>query len=73
MAEAQNNQNYRFTVSFTSDLTNYLQADEFLNPIITMLDPDANGEFPICGGPTEAAPYATRLGSASTRTCSRWG
>ncbi len=35
-AEAQNNQTFRFTVSFQTDLTNYMQADEFLDPVRTM-------------------------------------
>jgi hypothetical protein len=50
-AEAQNNPTFRFEISFQTDLTNYLQADEFLDPIRTMVGiPD--GPFPtVCGTP----------------------
>ena len=50
-AEAQNNQTFRFRISFQTDLANYVQADEFLDPIHTMVGiPD--GPFPDpCGTP----------------------
>lgn len=50
-AEAQNNQTFRFRISFQTDLSNYVQADEFLDPIHTMVGiPD--GPFPNpCGTP----------------------
>jgi len=50
-AEAQNNQTFRFRISFQTDLTNYVQTDEFLDPIHTMVGiPD--GPFPNpCGTP----------------------
>jgi hypothetical protein len=50
-AEAQNNQTFRFEVSFTTDLNNYVQADEYLDLIKTMVGiPD--GPFPqVCGTP----------------------
>ena len=46
-AEAQNNQTFRFTVSYQTDLTNYLQADEFLDPVRTMFQLNCP---PVFGG-----------------------
>ena len=44
-------QNFRFRVSFQTDLTNYLQTDEYLDPIHTMIGIPA-GPFPNpCGTP----------------------
>jgi hypothetical protein len=50
-AAAQTNPPFRFEISFTTDLTNYVQADEYLDPIRTMVGiPD--GPFPqVCGTP----------------------
>lgn len=47
-AEAQQ---FRFQVNFQTDLTNYLQATEYLDPIHTMVG-IPNGPFPsVCGTP----------------------
>ena len=50
-ARAQNSQTFRFNISFQTDLTNYVQTDEFLDPIHTMVGIPA-GPFPNpCGTP----------------------
>jgi hypothetical protein len=50
-AEAQTDQTFRFQVNFQTDLTNYLQASEYLDPIHTMVG-IPNGPFPsVCGTP----------------------
>jgi hypothetical protein len=47
MAEAQANQTFRFTVSFQTDISNYLQTDEYLDPIRTMFQLNCP---PVFGG-----------------------
>jgi hypothetical protein len=50
-AEAQTDQTFRFQVNFQTDLKNYLQTTEFLDPIHTMVG-IPNGPFPsVCGTP----------------------
>jgi hypothetical protein len=47
LAEAENNQPFRFIVSFQTDINNYMQMDEYLNPTVTMLNLNCP---PVFGG-----------------------